>query len=83
MALRDDRPNGAVLLIQETLQSEKIAWIRWTAEQPLSESLLNDATALSALTRERLAILGQLARYDDEELRRCEWATRWDDLDRW
>ena len=82
--LPDDRPTGAALLIEETFQAEKVAWIRWAGEQLSPESLSNnDAAGLTALTRDRLAIVGQLARYDDEELRRCEWATRWDELDRW
>ena len=77
-AVRNDRPNGASLVIREILQDEKLAWIRWAKHQP---SL--DVHATGGPARERLGLLRELARFTDDEIRRTEWSTKWDDLDRW
>ena len=77
-AVRNDRPNGASLIIREILQDEKLAWIRWAEIQP---SL--DVQASGGPARERLGLLRELARFTDDEIRRTEWSTKWDDLDRW
>ena len=77
-AVRNDRPNGASLIVREIFQEEKLAWIRWAENQP---SL--DDKAPRGPARGRLGLLRELARFTDDELRRTEWATKWDDLDRW
>ena len=77
-AVGSERPNGASLIVREIFQEEKLAWIRWAENQP---SL--DDKAPRGPARERLGLLRELARFTDDELRRTEWATKWDDLDRW
>ena len=77
-AILDDRPNGASLIIRETFQDEKLAWVRWAEDQPPLELEATDDP-----NRRRLGLLHELARYTDDEIRRTEWSTRWDDLDRW
>ena len=77
-AVRNDRPNGASLIVRETFQDEKLAWVRWAENQaPLELEATDDPD------RKRLGLLHELARYADHEVRRTEWSTRWDDLDRW
>ena len=73
-----DRPNGASLIVRETFQAEKLAWVRWAENQPASEF-----AATHDPGRKRLGLLHELARYTDDEMRWTEWSTRWDDLDRW
>lgn len=77
-AVRNDRPNGASLLVREVLQDEKLAWARWARNQPVLETATTGDPAYR-----RLVLLRELAQFTDEEIRRTEWSTRWDDLDRW
>ena len=77
-AVRTKRPNGASLIVREVLQDEKIAWARWVESQPKLESAARDDAA-----RRAFRLLHELAQFTDDELRRTEWSTRWDDLDRW
>ena len=76
--LLNDRPNGASLVIRKIFQDEKLAWARWAENRPALEFGATDDPA-----RKRLGLLRELARYTDDEIRRTEWSTRWDDLDRW
>ena len=77
-AVRNDRPNGASLIVRETFQDEKLAWVRWAESQPPLEFGPADDPACK-----RLGLLRELARYTDDELRSAEWSTRWDEPDRW
>ena len=70
------RPNGASLVIREIFQDEKLAWARWSRDQPALAATDDPA-------HKRLALLRELAQYTDDEIGRTEWSTRWDDLDRW
>ena len=76
--VRIDRSTGASLITREIFQDEKLAWARWARNQ----SALNSA-ATDIPVHERLGLLRELARCTDDEIRRTEWSTRWDDLDRW
>ena len=76
--------SGSALVVLETLEAEKVAWIRW-ADDHLGLGDLLDAGDSPVLpsTREQLAAIRALAPFNDEELRNCCWPTRWHDLDRW
>ena len=77
-AVRTKRPNGASLIVRETFQDEKLAWARWVESQPALESAATDDPA-----RRGFRLLHELARYAADDIRRTEWSTKWDDLDRW
>ena len=76
--VRVDRATGASLATREIFQDEKLAWARWARNQPALNSAATDIPV-----HERLGLLHELARCTDDEIRRTEWSTRWDDLDRW
>ena len=76
--VRIDRSTGASLITREIFQDEKLAWARWARNQPALNSAATDTPA-----RGPLGLLRELARCTDDEVRRTEWSTRWDGLDRW
>lgn len=76
--VRIDRLTGASLIVREILQDEKLAWARWARNQPVFETAPIDDPACG-----RLVVLRELAQLTDEDIRRTEWSTRWDDLDSW
>ena len=82
--LAADSDPGPALVVLETFEAEKVAWIRWAANhRGLSELLDAEDPPLASSTREQLAAIRALAPFGDDELRNCCWPTRWHDLDRW
>ena len=69
-----------LLVVLETLENERVEWIRW-AGQSEGISDLDAIPGLTPATKARLLRVFEAARLDDEEaIREARWVTRWHEV---